>query len=516
MVQVPPSGEFPDPRDALFDTSDLKVGMSRKAGNASVWLLAISLTKVFVLVGGIAIIARLIPPDQYGVFALAMPAVAICMALSNFGLAQAVVQRRTLTHAEASTLFWVNTGIALLGAGLIFLLAPWAARLFDDPRVTDVYRVIAPSVIFATMVGQYGALLQRRLRSASYEVIQLMGEAIALVVAIGLALWGASYWSLVIQQLLSQIAPLVLAVIYTGWRPSSPAKARITPVKDAIGFGGYVAGTGILNKLIQYGGSAVAGIRLEAAAVGLFNRALRLGNLPAVRLMGPLSGSFVPTLAALRDDPAQMEKIFIRMTSRANLILLPVSVVIAAGAAPIVAIAMGPTWAAAAPLLAWMSLRSMRASVNYSLGYLLLANGQGRVLFFNTLFRFVLVTLVIYVAAGYGLVTMAAAFVLTEMFVTLPVMTWLAVRHTPISLKAVLRPCIEGLPLAIALALALIFLVNPWLSAYSSIVHLAGLCVIVGTVYAIRIAIDPSLRRDISGILSRITGKLTRRRGSRS
>ncbi|MCA8882259.1 MAG: oligosaccharide flippase family protein [Rhodobacteraceae bacterium] len=497
-----------DPRDAYFDVSALRRDMGRRIGNASILILGISMMKMVMLFAGIMITARLIPPSEYGIFALAMPTVAVALSLSNFGLPQAIVQRRHVTHIDATTLFWMNLAFAVLAALALAGCATLAGRIFDEPRVIPVYRVIAVSVVFAAVVGQYGAMMRRRLRIPQFEILILLGEAAGLAVAIVTALMGWSYWALVAQQIAAQAATMLLAVIITGWLPSGPHRARPRQVLDALSFGGYVAGQGILNKLIQYSGTAIAGAQLGPAATGLYTRAVRLGNLPPLRIMQPLSGTFVPALSRLQDDPEAMQKMFVRLISRANLILQPVAVIIAAGADPLVAILLGPTWMEAAPLLFWMSILTLRASANQGLRYAVLASGQSKPLFFNSLFRLALISLVVYVASDYGLEAMTAAYMLTELLITLPVAMLLAVRYTPITFNCILRASLGGMVFTVAVAAALIVFVNPWLSDLPALVHLAGLGVLTGLIFALRIALSPEMRQDVLGVLRRVAARL--------
>ncbi len=507
----PPPSEAPayaDPRDAYFDVRGAKRGMGRRVGNASIFVLLISFAKVALLFGGIAVTARLIPPAEYGIFALAMPVVAVALSLTNFGLPQAIVQQKTITHAEVSTLFWANLGFATLGALAVFICAGWAARTFGQPEVANVYRVVSVSIVLAAVLSQYGAMMRRRLRIAQFEALMLIGEAAGVAVAVVTALLGWSYWALVAQQITVQALPVALAVARTGWLPSGPHKARLGDVRGALSFGGYIAGQGIMNRLMTYTGTMIAGAQLGTTAAGLYTRAVRIGNIPPLRIMQPLSGTIMPALSRLQDDPVAMQAMFVRLISRANLLLLPVAVIMAAGAAPIVTLLLGQKWTEATPLMFWMSLLTLRAGANHGLRYALLAHGKSREIFFNTILRFVIVIATLYFSAPYGLVTMTAAYMLVEALVTLPMMMGLALRFTPLNFGCILRASLDGMVFAVVLAAALIVLVNPWLSKQPAVVHLAGLCLLTGLAYAARVAVSADLRQDVLTGLRQIASRL--------
>ena len=498
---------YADPRDAYFDVRGAKRGMGRRVGNASIVVLLISFAKVALLFGGIAVTARLIPPAEYGVFALAMPVVAVALSLTNFGLPQAIVQQKTITHAEVSTLFWANAGFATLGSLAVFASAGWVARFFHQPEAANVYRVISVVVLLAAILSQYGAMMRRRLQIAQFEALMLVGEATGVAVAVVTALMGWSYWALVAQQIAVQGVPVILAVTRIGWLPSGPHKARLGEVRGALSFGGYIAGQGIMNRLMTYTGIVIAGSQLSTTAAGLYGRAVRIGNIPQQRIMQPLSGTIMPALSRLQDDPEAMRAMFVRLISRANLILMPVAVIMAAGAAPVVTLLLGPKWTEATPLMFWMSLMTFRAGANHGLRYALLAHGKSREIFFNTVLRFIIVIATLYFSAPYGLVTMTAAYMLVEALVTLPMMMALALRFTPLNFGCILRASLDGMVFAVAVAAALIVFVNPWLSKQPAVVHLAGLCLLTGLAYAARVAVSADLRQDVLTGLRQIASR---------
>lgn len=512
MAAMPPAGG--DPRDAVFDVAGLSQGLGARTGRSSVLVLAISFAKIAVMFGGIAIIARLIPPADYGIFAMAMPAVGLAQAVSAFGLPQAVVQRRALSHDAANALFWLNVAFSGVAGGIVFALAGPAGRVFATSEVVPIYQAMAGVVVLSAVVGFYSAVMRRRLRAAQFELLVLGGETLGLAVAIAAALAGASYWALVAQQFTVQAAVAVAAVVFTGWLPSRTGLAAIAGVRDAVGFGGYVAGVGLLNKVINHTGTAMAGAQLGPAAAGLYARALRLGNLPALRILQPLSGAAVPSLSRLQDDAPALRAMYVRLISRANLLLMPVAVLMAAGAGPIVAILLGPDWSAAAPLLFWMSLMVLRAGANHGLRYTLLACGESRALFGVTLARTVLVIVAIALTAPRGLETMVAAYMLTELCLTLPLIMLVALRRTPLTLGCLWHASLAPMALAAAVAAVLILALGPVLEPLPALLELAALAGCIGAVYALRVAVSAPLRRDVATAAAQLAARVPGRRRS--
>jgi PST family polysaccharide transporter len=496
----------PDPRDALFDTIGMERGLGRRAGRASMIVLAAAVLRGVLQIGSIAIIARLIPPADYGIYAMALPAVMIGMALSNFGLPQAIVQRPTITHLHVSALFWLNLGLAVLIAGVLFALAGPMAAFYGEDRVTPVLQAISLTLLFSATTGQYTAVLRRTLRIRQIETMTLAAEFLGLAVAVTAALNGLSYWALVLQQFVTPMLKTLFMAVYTRWLPSGPQHVRFRDALESARFGGYLAGATIMTRLTGYIGTLIAGAFFGPVGDGLFYRARSLAVLAPQRVTDPLGGVFVSTLSRLQDDGDGFRRMFVRLVSRANLTILPLAVFVAAGATPLVAVMMGPTWSEAAPLLFWLSVFSFRQAISTGLRTALIATGRTRTLFLFGIIRIVVLTVAMTAGANMGsLLAMTVTYTLCELFVMLPLMVAMAIRRTPLTVATFMQGSGFDVLLALALAGALRYGLMPLLAGLPVLVQLAGLGLAIALAYGLRIALSAGLRGDVLRALRTVT-----------
>ncbi|MBE3640528.1 lipopolysaccharide biosynthesis protein [Mangrovicoccus algicola] len=507
MSPTPPPA---DPRDALFRIDLEARQLARAAGGASVYVLFMAFLKAAQQLGSIAIIARLVPPEDFAVFALAMPGVVLATVLSNFGLPQAIIQRREITHAQVSALFWCNALLGLAASLVLAAIAVPAAGWFDEPRVTPIFLAISASVLLAAMAGQYVAIMRRTLRIRVSERATLAAELGATAVAIVTALMGWSYWAPVLQQIAIPVFTLILLMAATRWLPSGPRRADFTGIGAALSFGGYVAGSSILTRMSQYIGTTIIGVMLGPTPTALYYRATNLAMLPQRRVMVPLSSVFTPTLSRLQDDPAALNAMFARLVSRADLLMNPVAVGLACGAPWIVALMLGPDWEAVTPLLFWSSLFTLGAGLRNGLQYLFFACGQSRPFFWVSVLRFAVVSLSLWLLAPRGIEAMIAAYMLAELVVILPALVAVADRTTPVRWRAVLRFCWADFAFAIGLWAVLQALVVPHLAGWSALPALAVLGLLIGAAYAAKVLASRELRGEARRLIRRA---LSRRGG---
>jgi len=61
-------------------------------------------------------LARLLPPQAFGLLAMVAAISALLDLVKEFGLSAATIQRSDITHAQVSALFWINASVGLLFA----------------------------------------------------------------------------------------------------------------------------------------------------------------------------------------------------------------------------------------------------------------------------------------------------------------------------------------------------------------------------------------------------------------
>jgi PST family polysaccharide transporter len=413
MTRPPDAAQGSDPRDALFDVSHLQKDLGARTGRSAVTVLLFSAFKLVLALGTTAVLARLIPPAEHGLLALAIPAVLIAAGLSEFGLAQAVTQRREVTHRLASALFWVNVALGASLAALVFAAGSWAADFYDTPEVTAIFRILSPYVFLAVLTTQYMALLRRQMRVAVIERCNTGATIVSALVAIGMAWAGYGVEALVTQLLLVQGLTFVFLVWATGWVPSGPGSLRGQPLREVLSYGGFLAAERVLNDLSRNIQLTVIGRLFGTVDAGLYYRADTIAQMPQRRVLSPLSAAFIPALSRLQDDAVALRAMLRRQISRSNLIVVPLGAVLTGLADVFVRILLGPDWMEATPILALFGVFVATAAAQSCMAWTLVSVGASRALFLFRLINTPMILACVLVAAslGFDVVGVTAAYV---------------------------------------------------------------------------------------------------------
>ena len=165
---------------------------------------------------------RLLDPAQFGIVAMVSPILGFVGTLNDLGFAQAIVQRRDITAAQVSGLFWINLLLSLLLASALMLAAPLIGLLYHEPRTIGVTIALATLVVFGTMGLLPTALLNREMRFLPLVLIEIGSIAANVVASIVFAYLGLGYWAIVLGQATGSLTGLCAIWIAARWLPSPP------------------------------------------------------------------------------------------------------------------------------------------------------------------------------------------------------------------------------------------------------------------------------------------------------
>ena len=112
-----------------FDTiaSRIRRGVAWKAGSQ----ISLQITRMVVAL----VLARLLAPHDWGLAAMVLVFSGFVIVFTDSALGTALIQRRDLSDADRSTVFWMSVGIGVLLAVGGMLLAGPLARFFEEPEV---------------------------------------------------------------------------------------------------------------------------------------------------------------------------------------------------------------------------------------------------------------------------------------------------------------------------------------------------------------------------------------------
>ena len=292
-------------RDAPLTNS-----LSERAVTAGQWRVGSMLLQGVLQFGVGVLLARLVPPGDFGVVALAVVVVGFATMLADLGLGPAIVQRRQLTDSHLRVAFTASMLVGLGMAAALMLLSPWIGALARDHTLPAVLRVQGLLFIVTGSGTVARALLQRNLDFRRLFVIEVAsytgGYAL---VAVGGALAGWGVWSLVLGSLVQGLLSSVLSLLAVR-PPVRPLLSR-AELRQLLGFGLGVSVNGVVSYVARSGDNFLVGQLLGVTALGLYSRAFNLMMLPLTYICSALPNVLLPAFAEIQGDRRRVGRGFL-------------------------------------------------------------------------------------------------------------------------------------------------------------------------------------------------------------
>ena len=190
--------------EARFEQNDT---LSHRTVGALSWMLVNAGGQIALQITVLAVLARLVSPQQFGLVAATVIVITFSEIISDCGIGAALIQRARLTDEDIRTGFTLTVLLSIAVWMCIALGAPAIASFFRLPSLTPLIRVGALTFVIRSLtVGDF--LLARRMRFRALAMIELASYAGYAVVAVLLAARGWGAWALVDGQ-------VFMAVVYT-------------------------------------------------------------------------------------------------------------------------------------------------------------------------------------------------------------------------------------------------------------------------------------------------------------
>ena len=158
-----------------------------------VWLTSGRVTQQALSLILFAVLAPILGPRPYGLFALVMVFVGFCEAVLLEGAVEALVTVDDLDHLHTTTANRTNGLIALALGLAMFALAPAIAAAMHDAEIRNVMWALAPMPVLTALSAAPIAVLRRSLKFKELAIRSILGLTIGGVFGIVLAVEGAGF-----------------------------------------------------------------------------------------------------------------------------------------------------------------------------------------------------------------------------------------------------------------------------------------------------------------------------------
>jgi O-antigen/teichoic acid export membrane protein len=495
----------------LLDVSDREEGQGKSLAQSAASGILVTMTgqvlRIAVQVLSVAILARLLSPTDYGLLAMVAAVIGVADIFRDFGLSTAAIQAKTLSRAQRTNLFWINSGIGLILAIAVFALAPVIASIYRQPALVDIAQVLSVTFVLNGVATQYRADLNRKLAFSTLAVADVASPIVALGGAVWLALSGAGLWALVGQQLIQYSVMLVIVAWGARWLPGLPRTS--VPMDGMLRFGWNIVVTQLINYVSNNADYFIIGLRSGAVALGNYSRAFQLLMNPLNQVRSPITRVAIPVLAKIQDDDAAYGAFLLRGQVAMGHSLGFVLGVAAGAAAPITVLFLGgEEWSGVAPLLALLAVAGVFQILAFVGYWVYVTRALTFRLLQDSIFSSSVRLALILLGSQWGVIGVAVGYALAPAL-TWPATFWWLSRFTTIPTRGLYLGALRIVALS-GVAVAASWLTTVWLQDAAAIVSILTALLTAGLACAVVCAALPPFRRDALAILD-VARRMARR-----
>ena len=412
----------------------------------SAWVVAMRWTIRGIGVVSVAILARLLTPDDFGVLAMATIAAALIEEFFQFGSDMLLIREPDATREHCDSAWTIRIIQGLVIAIILVVSAPLIAAFFNEPRVVNIVYVLALVALLTGFENIGMVLVQKELDFARDFRFNVYKRISKFFFTIGLALALLNYWALALGQLAAVVTGVVISYFMHSYRPRFSLARGGAYLRFSLSMIPLNVGRLLNSKSDVLAVGRIA----NTADLGAYNVAAQLSELVTREVVVPLGRALLPNYAKIAHDPRALAEALAHVLSGVAIICLPLGAGLWVTAKEFVLIILGGQWTSAIAFIKWLAIYGTLSSIIHVLTVqiLIAAGHEKRSAVMMWVRLAILIPCIVggAIIGGVGWIAPAATLAAA---VALPIAIGMLVRCIPITFgqiaKAFWRPCVSTL-----------------------------------------------------------------------
>lgn len=295
------------------------------------------------------LLARLLDPAAFGLVGMLALFTGLATVFADAGMSSALIQRKTLTADDETSIFALNIVVGFALTLLLCLISPLVSLFYDQPILTPLLCVASLSLLISSFALVQSALLSRQMLFQKTAFVATTSTMISGLTGVSMAYLGFGVWSLVVSGTVAALVRVCLLWKVSAWRPSG--KVRRQSIRSMFGFSSNILGCQLIGIAYQNLYSVVIGKVYSPQSLGYYNQANNLRMMPVMVVGGVVHRVSFPLFSSLQDDKPQMLQQMRKLIRGTLLLSAGGLTLLAVIADPLIPLVLTEKWRPSIPLL---------------------------------------------------------------------------------------------------------------------------------------------------------------------
>ena len=381
---------------------------------------ALSLVKIYFL-------ARLLSPNDFGLFSLTAVALGISESITQTGVNLTILQSKHSVKYFLDTAWVIAIIRGFVIGSLMVLFGLGMTRFYQEPTLLMLISLAALVPVIKGFINPYIVILHKKMlffQDTLYRFSFLMIEILA---AIAFGYWLQSAFALVLSLVASAVFEVFISFAFFQEKPTFhylPTRAKpIFANAKWLSFGS------LLNYLSENLDDFIIGRVTSTASLGIYHNAYSLTHKANYQLSKSVHHGVIPIFTQITDNQTRLRRGFIKSLLAMAGIALLVSTPLLLAPQWIVEVLLGEQWLAAVPLIRPLVIAGITQSIIAICYTLFLSIKKYRFLNLHLLLGLIVMTSLILLMSRTAGLHGAVNAIMISRLITLPVALAGAVHH---------------------------------------------------------------------------------------
>lgn len=288
------------------------------------------------------LLARMLEPSDYGVVGFVMIFFAFANVIISGGLNTALIQKKDAEKEDYCAVFTISFIVAIVIYLILFITAPFLARVFRNNSLVGVIRVLGISLPIFALKSVVSAYISSKLQFKKFFFATLFGTIISAFVGIVMAKNGGGAWALVAQQLTNAVIDTLILVCVTGLRLKF--MIDFVRIKGLMRYGTKILMSSLLGVTISQITPLFIGLKYSSADLSFYTKGKNLPETMSTSMTYTLSSVLFPALSKYQNDKNRLLRYTRMYMQLSSFIVFPVMLGFAVTAKGFVSVFLTERW----------------------------------------------------------------------------------------------------------------------------------------------------------------------------
>jgi len=415
-----------------------------------------------------AILARLLTPADFGVYAMAMLALQVVEIFSDTGQDLALIRLGKPSREHYDTAWTVQVILNMFLAACMLASAPLAGLYFHSEAVESLAYFLALRLVLNGFLNVSVVAFRIELDFAKDFRYGVYRKFLVAVVGVLCVLLLRNYWGLGLAVVLAKLIDVIVSYIMRPFRPHF----RLTKFHEIWSLTFWMQIVQVSSYFVGKVDEFIVGSTNSAGVMGAYNVAADVALSPTTEVVQPIMRALFPLYSKLLADPERLRAAVLMAFGSTASVCFATGPGVASIAKELVPVLLGSQWHDAIPLVFWHGIGSTSIGLSYCLYTILSVTNNARLTAITVWCRGVLLVPTLLLAAHWGGAVAIAAAVAYIGFVVVGLDIYLMKRIITLRLQDIVL-CLYRPAIAASLMVLALF----WLDASIQLPVLASMIV---------------------------------------